>query len=63
MIGWVMAEENVIDFNSAKSPHVFARRERRADAMRDAFANYLEDGSETRQQRRQKARQKAKKKR
>lgn len=57
-----MPDDKIIDFNTAKEPHVHARREQKVDDMRKAFENYLNDGQDTRQQRRKKERDKAKKK-
>lgn len=63
-----MADDKIIDFQTAKAPHVHARRDKQVDEMRQAFANYLEEGKspadrETRQQRRKKDRDRNKKKR
>lgn len=58
-----MADDKIIDFQTAKEPHVHARRDKKVDEMRQAFANYLDDGSNvSRQQRRKKQRDKDKKK-
>lgn len=63
-----MSDENkfdtdkVIDFHTAKVPHTHARREKKVEEIRQAFANYLDDGTETRQQKRKKQRDKKKKK-
>lgn len=58
-----MPDDKIIDFQTAKEPHVHTRRDKKVDEMRQAFANYLDDGSEkSRQQRRKKQRDKDKKK-
>lgn len=57
-----MPDDKIIDFQTAKEPHVHARRDKKVDDMRQAFENYLNDGTESRQQRRKKQRDKDKKK-
>ncbi len=57
-----MPDDKIIDFQTAKEPHLHTRRDKKVDEMRQAFANYLDDGTESRQQRRKKQRDKDKKK-
>lgn len=57
-----MPDDKIIDFQTAKEPHIHTKREKKVADMRRAFENYLNDGSETRQQKRKKQRDKDKKK-
>lgn len=62
-----MSDDKIIDFQTAKEPHMHARRDKKVDEIRQAFESYLNesglsDGKDSRQQRRKKQRDADKKK-